>query len=286
MSMRKPIENRELKNTVFVDLFQMCPEAKENALSLYNALNGTDLSDPSVIEQIRLDDTIYKGIRNDVSFAVEDKIIVLMEHQSTVNENMPLRFFMYLARLYEKIISTRLRYKKKLVKIPVPEMFVFYNGTEPLPPRTTLRLSDAFINNPEFNEIELTVTVINISASAEKTDDILEKCGIIKEYSKFVDIVRDFISKKTEQPYKEAIRYCIKNGILKGYLEREGTEVESMLIAEYDYDTDIAVQREESYEEGIADLSEAIKALRSGNSKDDVIKQYGSDVVNVALQFI
>ena len=31
---------------------------------------------------------------------------------------------------------------------------------------------------------------------------------------------------------------------------RRGSEVENMLLAEYDYETDIAVQREEAHEEG------------------------------------
>ena len=50
---------------------------------------------------------------------------------------------------------------------------------------------------------------------------------------------------------EEVVRECIKEGILTDYLTRKGTEVINMFLNEYDYDTDIAVQREEAMEEGI-----------------------------------
>ena len=63
--------------------------AKENFLSLYNALHHTNLPLSCPVENIRLDNIMYMNIVNDVSCLVDDKIIVLAEHQSTINENMP-----------------------------------------------------------------------------------------------------------------------------------------------------------------------------------------------------
>ena len=63
--------------------------AKENFLSLYNALHGTKLTAVGKLKNIRLDNIMYMNIVNDVSCLVDDKIIVLAEHQSTINENMP-----------------------------------------------------------------------------------------------------------------------------------------------------------------------------------------------------
>ena len=62
--------------------------AKENFLSLYNALHHTNLPLSCPVENIRLDNIMYMNIVNDVSCLVDDKIIVLAEHQSTINENM------------------------------------------------------------------------------------------------------------------------------------------------------------------------------------------------------
>ena len=80
--------NRKYKDSVFVDLFSEDEKAKENFLSLYNALHGTHLPLSSPVENIRLDNVMYMNIINDVSCLVDGKIIVLSEHQSTINENM------------------------------------------------------------------------------------------------------------------------------------------------------------------------------------------------------
>ena len=81
--------NRTYKDSVFVDLFSTDEKAKERFLSLYNALHGTKLPLHCPIEQLKLDNTMYRGLINDVSCLIDNKIIVLAEHQSTINENMP-----------------------------------------------------------------------------------------------------------------------------------------------------------------------------------------------------
>lgn len=55
---------------------------------------------------------------------------------------------------------------------------------------------------------------------------------------------------KDVKPYKHAIEECIEKGILADYLKRKGSEVVNMLTAEYDYETDIEVQRGEAYDAG------------------------------------
>ena len=72
--------NRKYKDSVFVDLFSEDEKAKENFLSLYNALHGTNLQLSCPVENIRLDNIMYMNIINDVSCLVDNKIIVLAEH--------------------------------------------------------------------------------------------------------------------------------------------------------------------------------------------------------------
>ena len=81
--------NRRYKDSVFVDLFGEDKDAKENFLSLYNALHGTHLDCSTRITPLRLDHVMYMSFCNDVSCLIDNKIIVLAEHQSTVNDNMP-----------------------------------------------------------------------------------------------------------------------------------------------------------------------------------------------------
>jgi hypothetical protein len=46
---------------------------------------------------------LFRSHLNDISFVVGDTIVVLIEHQSTINPNMALRLLMYIARVYEQL---------------------------------------------------------------------------------------------------------------------------------------------------------------------------------------
>ena len=240
--------NREYKDSVFVDLFFSDEKARENVLSLYNALHGTELEDPEQIHLMKVDDVLYKNFKNDISFELGGRFFVFGEHQSTVNPNMPLRCLMYAGRAYERIVDVKERYKKEIVRIPAPEFFVFYNGEEDAPLEEELRLSAAYEGKAGENSLELTVKVININLG--KDHEILKKCRVLREYSMLIDMIRRNQKAKSSHPVKEAVRECIKKGILSEYLARKGSEVINMLIAEYDYDMDIQVTREEAMEKG------------------------------------
>lgn len=172
-----------------------------------------------------------------------------MEHQSTINENMPLRFLEYIARIYLEILDVRERYAKFLVEIPTPEFYVLYNGDEYYPSEQELRLSNAFSQKDSKPQLELIVKVININF--EENTELLKNCDILKEYAEFIYQVKINKIKYGKTGYDKAIRYCIKNNILKDYITSHAKEIEGMLFAEYDYNMDIQVQREECYNAGI-----------------------------------
>ncbi len=143
----------------------------------------------------------------------------------------------------EKLQAPTDRYLRKLVKIPTPEFYVFYNGKEDYPETTTLRLSDSFITKSAPAPLELTVQVLNINT--DKANKILAACRPLEEYSLFVEEVRKQTQLDGENGFTKAVKICIEKGVLKDYLQRKSREVINMLLAEYDYDTDIAVQRAE-----------------------------------------
>ena len=221
-------ENREHKDSVFVDL--------------YNALHGTDYRSRSMIRKIRVGNVLYKNFKNDISFEVGEKLIVFGEHQSTINQNMPLRCLMYVGRAYEQLVDQRARYRDALVRIPTPEFYTFYNGVKEYPLERELFLSDAFLDPTDKNPLEQTVKVININF--QKAHDILDKCEVLKEYSQFVNTVRKYA--KEEDSIRKAIYECMEQGILADYLKRKGSEVMNMLIAEYSYEEDMQVKQEEA----------------------------------------
>ncbi|WP_428770829.1 Rpn family recombination-promoting nuclease/putative transposase [Treponema sp. HNW] len=242
--MKKATHKRTYKDSVFADFFGADTSAKSNFISLYNALHGTELTLGCELHRIRLEQILYMNFYNDVSFLVDNKVIVLAEHQSTVNENMPFRFLEYVVRLYEQIQNPRDKYLRRLVKIPTPEFYVFYNGEEDFPKRKILKLSDAFMTTCVHPQLELTVEVVNINLN--KADTIVHQCKPLSEYSLFVETVRKHLKLDREKGFEKAVQECINNDILREYLERKSREVMNMLLSEYDYATDIAVQREES----------------------------------------
>ena len=254
--------NRNYKDSVFVDLFAHDINAKRNFISLYNALHGTNLDAKTTdVQPVMLEQVLYMKYYNDIAMLIDGKIIILIEHQSTINQNMPFRFLEYIARIYEKITTKDEKFGRKLVKLPVPEFYVFYNGKDDYPTESVMKLSDAFmqlgdndkLKNQFENEnypLEISVKVININV--DKENPILKRCEALKEYSKFIEQVRSNIENAVPEPFTNAIKEAIKKGFLSDYLNRKSTEVQNMLLAEYDYDTDIAVQRKEAFDDGIS----------------------------------
>ena len=240
--------NRRYKDSVFVDFFSEDRTAKANFLALYNALHGTDYQSTAILKNIRLKQVLYMSFANDVSYLVDNKIIVLAEHQSTINPNMPIRCLEYIARLYEQFYKSKEKYSRKQLAIPTPEFYVFYNGKEPYRGDSLLKLSDSFTQTHDEYALELSVKVVNINY--DKASEILKLCKPLEQYSLFVDAVRRNIAVDKEHGFEKAIKECIQNDILREYLQRKSKEVLNMLIGEYDYDTDIAVQREESFDMG------------------------------------
>ena len=239
-------ENREHKDSLFVDLFYQDETAKKNLLSLYNALHDTNYEDETIIRKVKIDDVLYKNFKNDISCEVNGQVLVFGEHMSTINRNMPLRCLMYVGRAYEQLVDSKARYRTTLVKIPTPEFYVFYNGEKEQPLERVLSLSDAFMNPAGENSVELKVKVININS--DKAHEVLDKCGILKEYSQFISTVRKY--SEEEGAIKKAIKECIEKGILADYLKRKGSEVENMLIAEYSYEEDMQVKLQEGIWQG------------------------------------
>jgi hypothetical protein len=89
--------NREYKNSLFTALFK----DKDVLLELYNATTGSGYGLETDIVIHTLTDIFYRCQRNDVSFLMDHKLIVFIEHQSTLNPNMALRLFLYAAGVYK-----------------------------------------------------------------------------------------------------------------------------------------------------------------------------------------
>ncbi len=243
------IRNRKYKDSVFTDLFGSDRDADKNFLSLYNALSGSSFRLEDVkLERKVIEQSLYKTFNNDVSWEIDGKLIVLIEHQSTVNENMPLRCLEYVTRIYEGIVPPKQRYAEKVFKIPNPDFYVVYVGKNKLPQEQELYLSDAFYQK-DSSKLELVVKVKNCSDS--RLLPVKGSCDILKEYCRFIEIVEQTYNNRfPKSSFKKAIERAVSEGILADYLERKSREVINMLCAKYDYKMDIAVKQEEAFQDG------------------------------------
>ena len=80
---------------------------------------------------------------------------------------------------------------------------------------------------------------------------MVHRCTDLEQYVQFLELVEEARAAGHENPLKWAIQEAVRRNILRDYLERRGGETLSILMAEYDYATDLAVQKEEAYEDGL-----------------------------------
>jgi len=246
--------NKKFKDSVFTALFTEPALLRE----LYCALRGITLPPDVPVSINTLENIVYMDLYNDISFEIDGKLVVLIEHQSTTNPNMPLRFLLYAVKVIEKMIKRKNLYSERIHSIPWPEFYVLYNGQKPYPEQETLRLSDLFKKPQELGLsenispfLELEVKVININKG--KNETIVSRCKKLTEYSAFVAKVYTFLEElgDREEAVNEAVKYCQKHDILREFLETHGSEVLNMLLEGWTREEVLEVWREDAREAGL-----------------------------------
>ena len=253
---------RNYKDTVFSSLFYECENAEENAKDLYKALTGRTVCNA---EKCRLEDVLFREFKNDVAYIMDGKFVCFIEHQSTINPNMPLRLLIYAARTFERyFLNENLIYSSNLLKIPTPEFYVLYNGSRGLK-SDKLKLSTAFEEEVEKPDLELIVNVENINYDRIKGTR-LEKCQVLSDYSFLIEKIREY-----DGDIERAVKDCIELGVLTEYLRYYGSEVINMLFEEYDAKKALEINGREEYEKGRAEGKAAL--LRRLQNLGNTVKQ-------------
>lgn len=240
--------HRDVKDRLFRFLFE---KDKEALLQLYNALNDTDYKEASDLQVVTIESAVYVVMKNDLAFVLAGTVN-LYEHQSTYNPNMPVRFLIYLAEEYQKLIGQAQLslYGSTRIELPTPRCVVFYNGEKDLPEESVLKLSDAFIDKERQADVELQVRVLNINYGCNKA--LMDKCRTLAEYAEFVAISRRYAAggMSMKEALNAAIDDCLKQGILYETLREHRSEVLGMLLEEFDADKYERTIRMEGKEEG------------------------------------
>lgn len=263
-----PEITNEVNDRLFKAIFgRDNPQSKRWRLELYNALSGSNYTDPDALELNTIENVIYLTMRNDVSFLVDSQM-TLFEQQSTYNPNMPLRGLMYFAQLYQMHLTKldKTLFRSTVVKIPNPEFIVFYNGQKKTGEVEYLKLSDAFEKEDKSGNFEWTAKMININPG--NNPSLQKKCKPLYNYTQYVSRVAE--NKKNGMNIKdavnEAVDWAIKRNLLDGFFKVQKEEILAMSLTEFNaeqvYRNWLQEGREEGIEEGIS-IGEEKKAIES-----------------------
>ncbi len=235
---------RNYKDSLFWHIFNH----KARLRNLYEALSGRKVN-ASDIRINTLRGTFFNGVKNDISFQIKGRLVVLIEQQSSWNPNMPLRFLWYLAKLYRRQVPRDMQYHIKLVPLETPEFYVLYNGRETEPPYQVLRLEDAFEETPVGDSLlRLDVPCYNVNATPG--NELLEKCYELRSYSVFVAKVREGRDSgmTLDDAIIAAIHYCINQDLMADYFKENESEVLDMVSTKWDWNEALRVAKEDAAE--------------------------------------
>jgi len=231
---------RTIKDSVFTDLFSN----KKYVAELYNALHPDENITEDLINNVTLKSIITDREYNDLGFIAGDKLIVLVEAQSSWSVNIIVRMLIYLADTYNEYIKERKFniYGSKKINIPKPELYVIYTGSQDVNKEYIL-LSEEFFN-AEMSDVEVKIRVIRDG----------KKGDIVNQYVAFTKVCRDVTAKygRTPEAIREIIRICKGQDILKEYLSIHETEVQDIMFTLFNQEYATDTLMEERLQEGIA----------------------------------
>ena len=111
--------------------------------------------------------------------------------------------------------------------------------------------------------------LLNINRNHNR--ELMEACRDLKDYAEYVDRVRKYARElPLPEAVERAITECIREGILKEFLEKNRAEVKKMSIYEYDQEKYIRMERQDAWEDGLQEgIREGIREgeLRGRNAQ-------------------
>jgi len=221
---QKEVMKRTIKDSVFADLFQ----DKKYLLQLYKALHpeDTDVTEDD-LNDITIKNVLTDNIYNDLGFTVGDKLMILVEAQSSVwTVNIIVRALMYLVQTWHDYFERTKQnlYKSKKVQMPMPEIYVIFTGERKRKP-SEISLSQEFFDGKECG-IDVRVKMIYDGKEGD----------IINQYVLFTKICNEQMKEhgRTRKAVMEAIRICKDRDVLREYLSNRESEVVSIMMVLYD----------------------------------------------------
>ena len=215
----KPLDenvNRNSKDSVFCNLFS----DPQYVLQVYQALHPEDdITGVSEITVVTLEHILLREKYNDLGFIIGNRLLILVEAQSTWTENILIRFLSYLGSTYHRYIKRNEMdvYGAKKLELPEPELYVIYHGERGNKPEE-IYLSTEFYGRerPGSAFIELKAKVLYGDDSGDIIDQYIVFCRVFDEQVK--------LHGRTRKAIEETIRICRSQNVLKEYLARKEAE--------------------------------------------------------------
>ena len=112
-----------------------------------------------------------------------------------------------------------------------------------------------------------------MTANTSKCAEILKKCETLRQYSRFVEIVRSYghIDQLTSAAMVQIMAQCQEENVLTEFMEHYGTELIEMLFKELTREEDLEISRLDGYDAGVKDGEKSgfTKGEQSGFGKGE-----------------
>ena len=245
------IIKRKIKDSVFTDLFRN----KKYLLQLYQTLHPEDKEvTENELEDVTIKHIMVDGDYNDLGFSVGNRLLVLVESQSTWSYNIIIRGLMYMMQTYHDYFQRTGQnlYGSKKVTLPKPELYVIFTGERKvIPDRITL--------SQEFFEGEDVAIEVKVKVLYKESEDI------IGQYIIFCKVYNEQRKKfgRTEKTINETIRICMNRNVLKDYLESHKREVISMMMTLFEEEQIMKAYTKDVLEQGC--ILQLMKLIESGD---------------------
>ena len=214
---------RKIKDSVFTNLFQ----EKKYLLQLYQALHPEDDSvTEDDIADVTMKHVLVDADYNDLGFSVGNRLMILVESQSTWTYNIIIRALMYLIQTYHDYFkrTSQNLYGSKKVNLPKPELYVIYTGERKVIP-DSISLRKDFFDGAKI-AIDAEVKVLYQENETDIIGQYIIFCKVYNEQRKRYG--------NTKQAVTETIQICKDRNVLKGYLESREQEVVDMMMTLFD----------------------------------------------------
>lgn len=226
--MAKSTPKRKIKDSVFTNLFQ----DKKYLLQLYKALHPEDCNvTEDDIADVTLKHVLIDADYNDLGFSIGNRLMVLVESQSTWTLNIIVRALMYLMQTYHDYFkrTNQNLYGSKKVNMPKPELYVIYTGEWNKNSRKdipdTILLSKEFFDGEKI-AIDAEVKVLYRENEKDIIGQYIIFCKVYNEQRKLYG--------NTKPAIMETIRICKDRNVLKEYLKSKEQEVVDIMMTLFD----------------------------------------------------